>query len=142
MRNFATIAAFEIHMATTVVLAVCLDVLLAETQISAMKSAGFFFIPANSIAEAISYFKAGDFDLVLLGHIIPTEARERLTFLIRATGSNVPVASIAASSAHQDAFADATFEQNSTELLHSLRDLMKSKTRIRSVPAILYNHAT
>jgi DNA-binding NtrC family response regulator len=129
-------------MATTVVLAVCLDTLLPWTQDSALRSAGYFFVPANSIKEAINHFKAGDFDLVLLGNAISTETRERLTFLIRATGSNVPVACIAGSSGHHDAFADATFEQNSCQLPDRLRDLLKSKTRTRPMPAILYNPAT
>jgi DNA-binding NtrC family response regulator len=129
-------------MTTTVVLAVCLDPLLPGTQDSVLRSAGYFFIPANSISEAISHFKAGDFDLVLLGNDIPTESRERLTFLIRATGSIVPVACMAGSSGIHDAFADATFEQNPCQLLGRLGALLKSKGRSRPMPAILYNPAT
>ncbi len=129
-------------MATTVVLAVCLDPTLPGTQESVLRSAGYFFIPANSIKEAIRHFKAGDFDLVLLGHEIPKENRERLIFLIRATGSHVPVACIAGSSGHRDAFADATFEPNPCQLLDRMGDLLKSKSGTRSMPAILYNPAT
>jgi len=96
-------------MSTIVVLAVCVDQFFPGTEASVWKSAGYFFIPAASIKEAIKHFKAGDFDLVLLGNSIPEESRERLTYLIRATGSHVPVVCIAGSSGHHDSFADATF---------------------------------
>ena|SRR5208337_3521247 len=124
-------------MATIVVLAVCLDPVLPGTQDSVWRSAGYFFIPAGSIKEAINHFEAGDFDLVLLGRSISTEARERLTFLIRATGSRVPVASIAGSPGQRDSFADATFEQETSELLTGMGQLLESKARMRAVPAML-----
>jgi len=73
------------RMSTIVVLAVCVDQFFPGTEASVWKSAGYFFIPAASIKEAIKHFKAGDFDLVLLGNSIPEESRERLTYLIRAT---------------------------------------------------------
>ncbi len=120
-----------VPMATVVVLAVCLDPLLPGNQAPEWRSAGYFFIPASSIHEAINHFKAGDFDLVLLGHEIPAESRERLTFLIRATGSRVPVACIAGSPSHHNSFADATFEQGTSELLTGMGELLKSKAILR-----------
>jgi hypothetical protein len=45
----------------------------------------------GSIGEAIESFRCGDFDLILMGDSVPVESRERLTFLIRATGSATPV---------------------------------------------------
>jgi len=73
----------------------------------AWQSAGYFVTWTNSIREAIEWFRVGDFDLVLLGGSIPLESRERLAFLIRASGSNTPVVSIVDSSADCDAFAEA-----------------------------------
>jgi len=35
-------------------------------------------------------FKVGDFDLVLLGSSIPAEHKERLTGLVRTSGSRTP----------------------------------------------------
>lgn len=122
-------------MATTVILAVCLEPLLPGAQGPDWTSAGYIFLTANSIQEAINHFKNGDFDLVLLGHSVPVDARERLTFLIRATGSRVPVVSIASSSGHRDSFADATFEPDSNKLLHSIGELLKSKAIMRKAPA-------
>jgi len=67
---------------------------------------------------------------------VPAEKRERLTFLIRATGSHVPVICITGSSGNHDAFADATFEQDSSELLTCVGELLKSKARMWTVPPI------
>jgi ribosomal protein L30E len=129
-------------MSTIVVLAVCVDQFFPGTEASVWKSAGYFFIPAASIKEAIKHFKAGDFDLVLLGNSIPEESRERLTYLIRATGSHVPVVCIAGSSGHHDSFADATFALGSTDLLTGMGELLKGYTRVRALPAILYGTAS
>jgi len=109
---------------------------------AAWKSAGYFAISTASIKDAINHFKAGDFDLVLLGHSIPVEARERLTFLIRTTCSHVPVACISGTSGHQDSFADATFERDSTDLLTGMRKLLDVKARMRRTAAMLNGVST
>lgn len=124
-------------MQVTVVLAVGLDWNLLENHSAAWKSAGYFVVSTASIQGAIDQFRAGDFDMVLLGHSISAESRERLTFLVRATGAQVPVACIAASPGHHDSFADATFEQNSTDLLTCMRDLLTSKAKTRAASARL-----
>ena len=120
-------------MSTIVVLAVCVDQFFPGTEASVWKSAGYFFIPAASIKEAIKHFK---------GNSIPEESRERLTYLIRATGSHVPVVCIAGSSGHHDSFADATFALGSTDLLTGMGELLKGYTRVRALPAILYGTAS
>jgi hypothetical protein len=98
--------------------------------------------PWIRVKGAIDHFQGGDFDLVLLGQSIPAEARERLTFLIRAKGAHVPVACIASSWGHHDSFADATFEQDSTDLLTGMWELLRSKARIRTGLAILDGTST
>jgi|HubBroStandDraft_1064217.scaffolds.fasta_scaffold43777_3 DNA-binding response OmpR family regulator len=95
-------------MPIIVVLAVGLDSTLLRTQNAAWKSAGYIVKAAGSLREAIECFRDGDFDLVLLGPSIPAETRHEFTFLIRALGSNVPVALIARSPDECDPFADAT----------------------------------
>jgi len=129
-------------MQIILVLAVGLDWHLLESHREAWKSAGCFATSTASIRGAIDHFHAGDFDLVLLGHSIPAEARERLAFLIRATGARVPVACIAGSPGHHDSFADATFEQDSTDLLTGMRELVTRKARMRTAPAMLNGTAT
>lgn len=124
-------------MQIILVLAVGLDWYLLESQRAAWKAAGVFAISAASIKGAIDHFQAGDFDLVLLGPSIPAEARERLTFLIRSSGTRVPVASIAASPGHHDSFVDATFEPDSPDLLIGMRELLSNRDKTRTAPAKL-----
>jgi len=128
-------------MPINVVLAVGLDSWLLESQRTAWKSEGYFVISAASAKEAISHFKAGDFDLVLLGHSIPIEARERLTFLIRSTGSRTPVVCIGGSCGDCNSFADATFENDPNQLLSGIGELLATRARMRATPATQYGNA-
>jgi DNA-binding response OmpR family regulator len=111
-------------MSVTVVLAVGVDPWILMASDPAWKAAGYFVVSAGSVEEAIRHFRAGDFDVVLLGHFIPAEKRERLTFLIRSLGSRVPVASIANDSADCDSFADATLGSDASNLLADIGELM------------------
>jgi DNA-binding NtrC family response regulator len=101
------------------------------------RAAGYIVVSATSIREAIDHFKAGDFDLVLLGDSISKENKERLTFLIRASGSRTPVACIANAPGDFDSFADATLKNDSGVLLTGMGELMERATRLRADPAIL-----
>jgi len=127
-------------MPLTVVLAVGLDSSLLAGQSSVWQSAGFIVTSTGSIREANAQIRDGDFDLVLLGHSIPTESRERLTFLIRASGSRTPVVSITDSSTDCDSFADATIRNESSNLLRSIGAIMaervKSPVPSRAMPGI------
>ncbi len=127
-------------MSLTVVLAVGLDSSLLAAQNSVWQSAGYFVTSTGSIREAITQIRDGDFDLVLLGHSIPTDSRERLTFLIRAIGSRTPVVSVTDSSTGCDLFADATIRNEPSNLLQSIGELMaeraKSPAPIRAMPGI------
>src|SRR6185503_3134932 len=110
-------------MPVTVVLAVGLDTTLLEEQISDWLSAGLFITSAGSIREAIVHFKNGDFDLVLLGCSIPSDGRERLTFLLRASGSRVPVVCVTDISSDCDSFVDA-IKDGSTNILNGIKEIM------------------
>jgi DNA-binding NtrC family response regulator len=111
-------------MGTTVVLAVGLDSWLLANQNTFWKSAGYVLINANTIKEAIENFKRGDFDMVLLGHSISLENKERLTFLIRASGSRTPVVCIADSSDECGAFADATLKNDANAVVAGIGELL------------------
>ena len=65
-------------MRVTVVLAVGVDSEMLEAESILWRSKGLFFLPAQTIQEAISRFHAGDFDIVLLDDSISLENRERL----------------------------------------------------------------
>jgi hypothetical protein len=100
---------------------------LSTRQSTDWKSAGYVVISTASIREAIVHFIDGDFDLVLLGNGIPPESRERLTFLIRASGSRIPVLCIANSSCDTDSFADATVRNEPIDILRGIEEIMSSR---------------
>lgn len=138
LRNCRSIP--EVLMSFTVILAIGLDSLLVADQRSAWQSAGYLVTPVKSIREAIAHLREGDFDLVLLGHSIPTDNLERFTFLIRASGSRTPVVSISASPTECESFADATIGSEPASLLTSIQELMaesaKAPATNRAMPAI------
>jgi CheY-like chemotaxis protein len=126
-------------MSLTVVLAVGLDSWLLAAHSTVWRSEGYIVIAADSIQEAIDQFRGGDFDLVLLGDSIAFENKKRLAFMIRASGSQTPVISIADSSANGDAFADATLNNDARALLKGMSELIAAKAR---PPAILCGNAS
>ncbi len=95
----AEIGADKKSVPAPVLLCIGLDRSLLKTQRAAWKSAGCVVASAATIPEAIVSIAAGDFDLVLLGERLPVEDRERLAFLIRSTGSAVPIVCVADSCA-------------------------------------------
>ena len=114
-------------MPLKVILAIGVESSLLEIQSSAWKASGYIVTFAWSVKDAITHFRDGDFDLVLLGHALPAESRERLMFLIRASGAQVPVAFIADSSGVCDRFADATLKGGPIKILEEIEELMSSR---------------
>ncbi len=117
-------------MPLIVVLGVGLERSLLTPENVDWKSAGFVLTPTWSIQGAIDLFRNGDFDLVILGHSIQAESRERLAYLIRASGSGIPVVCIADSSTGRDAFADATITSDPSELLEVAGRLLALRARM------------
>ena len=117
-------------MPLTVVLAVGLDSSPLASQSPVWQSAGYLVTSAGSIRDAIVQFRRGDFDLVLLGDSIPVDSRERLTFLIRASGSRVPVVCITDSCSDCDSFVDATIRSESVDLMQSVAELMAKRANM------------
>ena len=117
-------------MSLKVVLAIGVDSSLLEIQSSDWKASGCMVTFAWSIEDAITHFRYGDFDLVLLGHSLPAESRERLTFLIRSSGSQVPVACIADTSSDCDWSAGATFRVDPDHILEEIEELMARQARM------------
>jgi DNA-binding response OmpR family regulator len=116
-------------MSITVVLAIGMDSWVLEAQRKAWQSAGYFVTSAGSIRDAIDDFQSGDFDLVLMSHSIPTEKRERLTSMIRATGSRVPVVCVTNSPSDWESFAGATVKSEPSDLLQRIGELLAAGSR-------------
>jgi hypothetical protein len=68
-----------------------------------------------------------------MSHSIPAQGRERLASLIRASGSRVPVVSVANSAGELDTFADATIKNEPGNLLQSIKELLSG---IAKKPAV------
>jgi hypothetical protein len=81
-------------------------------------------VSAFSLKEAVDCFLTGDFDLVLLDNSLPAKDRDRLTCLIRASGSRIPVVSVATEHSHDDSFADAMLESDPNKLLVGIRGVL------------------
>lgn len=111
-------------MCSTTILAVGLDSPKSDADRRKWQSAGYFVTWTNSIREAIEWFRVGDFDLVLLGGSIPAESRERLTFLIRASGSSAPVISVKSSSINCDSFADTAIDSGAGIVVRRIAEVL------------------
>jgi len=128
-------------MSLTVVLAVGLDSWLLATQSTIWRSEGFVVITAGTIQEAIDHFKAGDFDLVLVGDSISIESKERLSFLIRASGSQTPVVSVSDVRSDSGALARASLKNDAGALLNGITELIAARGKSEQPPAMLLSSA-
>lgn len=114
----------------TLILAVGRDSELLESRSSILQAAGYVVEPVMSMKQAIDQFRSGDFDLVALCHSIPPKDRDRLTCLIRASGSTIPVVTIAARSGQSpDVFADATIECEPKKLIPGVKSALLREAR-------------
>lgn len=120
-----------------IVLAVGFDLSLMAIRDLVLQSAGYVVVEASSLKEAVDHFQSGDFDLVLLCYSVPAGDRERLASLIRASGSRIPIVSIAGSLGECDAFANSTLEDGPNKFVAGIRDaLSNAKKNQRREPAL------
>jgi CheY-like chemotaxis protein len=107
-----------------IVLGVGFNPSLMTTRMLILQSAGYVVVLASSLQETVDHLQSADFDLVLLCHSVPATDRERLTSLIRASGSRTPIVSIAGSLGECDAFANATLEDGPNKFLARIREVL------------------
>jgi hypothetical protein len=119
----------EETMALKIVLSVGVDSWMLAAHRVEWRSAGFIVLPVITMGEAFEHFRLGDFDLVLLGHSLPVESKERLTFLIRSCGSRTPVVSIADTAGDCDSFATATIRNDGNALLEGMGELLAKASK-------------
>jgi CheY-like chemotaxis protein len=115
-------------MRLTLVLSVSLDPMILNTRNLILQSAGYMVVSVTSIKEADFLFQGDDFDLVILCHTLPQQDRERLTSLIRASGSRVPICAVSEAAFDFDAFADAGLGKSPVEFLKTIGDLLDKRT--------------
>ncbi|MGA9717977.1 MAG: hypothetical protein WBQ79_06825 [Acidobacteriaceae bacterium] len=118
-------------MPIALLLSVGCDSQLLDSRQLLLQSAGYVVVSARSVKEAVDYFLAGDFDLVLLCHSLPETERDGITCLIRASGSLTPVVTIATYEGQQDVFTSATIESEPEQLLAGIRDVLTRRHQKR-----------
>jgi CheY-like chemotaxis protein len=111
-------------MPLATILSICLDPTLLNSRSRLLQSAGYMVVSATSVQQAVSRFRNGNFDLVLLCHSIPLEDRRGLASLLRASGSITPIAVISEFADSYDEFMDVTLENNPKALLMGIRQLL------------------
>jgi CheY-like chemotaxis protein len=117
-------------MSQTLVLSVGSDPVVLGARNQVLRSAGYIVVSAISIREAIHLFQEGDFDLIILCHSLPIKDCERLTCIIRASGSRIPIACVSgAALGEHNAFADTTLDRDPVALLGSLGDVLSEQVQ-------------
>ena len=111
-------------MPYTVVLMVGQDRILTETRSQVLRMAGYTVVPAFTLQQAMDEFVSGDFDLVLICHSIPEDARERLVDVLRKHTSRTPIISVASFDGQLDGFADGTIKNDPGLLVAGLRNIL------------------
>jgi CheY-like chemotaxis protein len=114
-------------MRLIVVLSVGLDSLELATRSSLLQSERYIVVSALSLKEAVDRFLTGDFDLVLLDNSLPTKDRDRLTCLIRASGSRIPLVEITGKNCHDRSLTDAAVEDDPSKLPAGIRHALTNK---------------
>jgi CheY-like chemotaxis protein len=117
-------------MVPGIVLAVGFEPSLMTARMLVLQSAGHVVVRASSLKETIHHLQSGDFDLVLLCHSVPATDRARLSSLIRASGSRIPIVSIAGSLGECDAFASSTLEDGPNKFVAGIRDALSKANKI------------
>ena len=120
-------------MAETLILSVDLDPMSLNTRETVLRSEGYIVVSAASIKEAFHQFHEGDFDLMILGETIPIKDRERLTCLIRASGSRIPIASISSTPWDKSVFPDASLLENPAEIVAGIRRLLAKRFELAAL---------
>jgi DNA-binding response OmpR family regulator len=100
------------------------DRVLTETRSQVLRMAGYTVVSAFTLQQAMDEFVQGDFDLVLLCHSIPQDARELLVDALRKHTSRTPIISVASFDGQFDGFADGTIRNDPRLLVAGLRNIL------------------
>lgn len=101
--------------------------MILSTRSSILRSAGHLVVPASSITKFIELFQDSDFDLVLLCHSLPADDRDRLTRAIRASGSHIPIFTVAPlSNETQRGLADGVISSAPQDLVQGVEQATRN----------------
>jgi DNA-binding response OmpR family regulator len=117
-------------LSSRLILSVSSDPILSSSRAQILRSSGYVVEAVDSAETAIQRFRAGDFDLVLVGHSIPEVERERLFVFVRARSRSTPVVFVAPSAEPEpDRFADITSSNLPEPLIAAVREALRRAHR-------------
>jgi len=111
----------------TIVLSVGWDPKLLRSRSIFLESEGYVVVSACSIGEAVSLFRQGDFDVVILCYSISDADRNRFTLLIRAFGSRTPIVFICENISHYGAYRHVILEDGPGRLPAGIRQILRKQ---------------
>ena len=103
---------------------------LLEPRSPILKQAGYVVVPVFSVELALRTFAAGDFDVVLLCHSIPSSERAAFIGFVRKHSPSTPVVLISNTRIESTGGYDATVENDPEKLLRKL-PLVLNQHRVR-----------
>jgi CheY-like chemotaxis protein len=121
-------------MPQALVLSVGSDAGVLDTREQILRSADYIVVSAMSVQEAVYLLQGGDFDVIVLCHTLPQKDCERLTAIVRASGSRIPILHVPEfASGEHDAIAGAAHGDDSVEFLKPLEDLLSADSQMQAV---------
>ena len=113
-----------------VILAVGKDPMILNTRSLILRSAGYIVKSSTAIDEAVALTRVVDADLVLLCHSISEQERDWVRRAIRASGSRIPIYTVApASIDFSPNLADGTLPNRPGDFLKSIKAALANLTR-------------
>lgn len=114
----------------SVILALGKDPTILSTRSLILHSGGYIVKSSTSLDEAVALTGYVDADLVLLCHSIPAEERDWVIRTIRASGSRIPVYTVApASFGFSHNLANGTVPSRPEDFLKSIKAALASPAR-------------
>ncbi|HKU28443.1 MAG TPA: hypothetical protein VJQ54_23445, partial [Candidatus Sulfotelmatobacter sp.] len=121
-----------VETSSTLILNVGNDAALLRSRTLLLQSRAYTVVSAYSIDDAMSRFREGDFDLVVLCHSIAPDETKQLICRVRDSGSATPVICVAAfSQSHPDPFATLTIGNSPDELFRAIDVALQRRLQFR-----------
>jgi CheY-like chemotaxis protein len=120
-------------MSNFLVLSVGSDARILDARERIFQSADYVVVSAMSIKEALYLLRGGDFDVIVLCHTVSTEDCQRLTSIVRASGSRIPIVSVASRGPGEEkSITDAVFDKDPAEFFRSLEDVLTTQLQVQA----------
>jgi len=117
-------------MSSKLILSVGFDLVALQSRAKLLVSLGHLVVSARSLKEAVHLFEVGNFDLIVLCRSLSSIEKKRLTCLIRASGSLVPVFSVVQSAERNNPiFKETIVEDDTARFIHSIERVLSRPKR-------------